>query len=421
MGASGAERNLRSLMRFFSELAPPYRIVAAVAAGLLVLHLGTLFLALFDPTIPAGIADKDFANYWTAGNLIREGRVLDLFGPQPGYFAHLTAAFGPDYPWHNWSYPPHYLLLVWPLGYLGYEVAMLAFLIVTGGLFLVVLRILARDYGPMVWIAAGPLIAHNFWVAQNGYISASLGLAALALRERRPVLAGILLGLLTVKPQLGLLFPFLLIAERRWSMILSATLTAAVLVGLSAAMFGVEAWKGYFDEVVPYQAFVMRALEGTFLAMMPAFYGALRNWTIGADLALAMHLVIAVPVALITIVGFFRVSDSRYRTALLVLGTFIVTPYALSYDLGLLVPALALLAGNGVAGQGKARSRTALIAVAMLLPVVMVPLGEMYLSIAPFVLLAVYVLTLTEAFGDSRAGLGTVNPARTSPLTSPPS
>jgi hypothetical protein len=384
-------------MRFFSELAPPYRIVAITAPALLVIHIATLVWALIDPGTPASVADKDFANYWMAGQLIREGRVMDLFGPHPAYFAHLTDAFGADFPWHNWSYPPHYLLLVWPLGFFTYEVAMVVFLAATGGLFLIVLRILAREAGPMVWVAAGPFVAHNFWVAQNGYVSASLGLGALALRERRPVLAGILLGFLTVKPQLGLLFPFLLVAERRWSMIASAALTTVALVAASVAVFGVEAWEGYFDEVVPYQAYVMRALEGTFLAMMPAFYGALRNWTVMPDLALTLHLLVAVPVALVTIVAFFRVADARYRTALLVLGTFVVTPYALSYDLGLLVPALALLAGNGTAGWPEDRHRIALLAVAMLLPVVMMPLGEMYLSLAPFVLLAVYAIALSEA------------------------
>ncbi len=391
-------------MRFFSELAPPYRIVAVTAPALLVIHVATLLWALIDPGTPASVADKDFANYWMAGKLIREGRVMDLFGPQPVYFAHLTATFGTDFPWHNWSYPPHYLLLIWPLGYFTYEVAMAVFLAATGALFLLVLRIVAREAGPMVWVAAGPFIAHNFWVAQNGYISASLGLGALALREKRPVIAGVLLGLLTVKPQLGLLFPFLLVAERRWSMIASAALTAVALVAASAAVFGLDAWKGYFEEVVPYQAFVMRALEGTFLAMMPAAYGALRNWTVAADVALTLHLLIAVPVALVTIVALFRVADARYRTALFLLGTFIVTPYALSYDLGLLVPALALLAGGGTVGWPEDRHRITLLAVAMLLPVVMMPLGEMYLSVAPFVLLSIYAMTLSEAAAIGRAG-----------------
>ncbi len=115
------------------------------------------------------------------------------------------------------------------------------------------------------------------------------------------------------------------------------------------------------------------------------------------DVALTLHLLVAVPVALVTIAAFFKVADARYRTALLVLGTFVVTPYALSYDLGLLVPALALLAGSGTTGWPEARHRIALLSVAMFLPVVMMPLGEMYLSLAPFGLLALYGLVLSEA------------------------
>ena len=34
--------------------------------------------------------------------------------------------------------------------------------------------------------------------------------------DRRPVAAGVLIGLLTLKPQLGILFPVMLIASARW-------------------------------------------------------------------------------------------------------------------------------------------------------------------------------------------------------------
>ncbi|HHZ07514.1 MAG TPA: DUF2029 domain-containing protein [Rhizobiales bacterium] len=384
-------------MRFFSRLAPPYRVVAIAAPVLLAVHVTALVWALIDPETPATIADKDFANYWMAGRLVHEGRFMDLFGPQSVYFSHLADAFGADFPWHNWSYPPHYLLLVWPLGFLSYEVAMLLFLLSTGTLFLLALRGFARQAGPIAWVSAGPFVAHNFWAAQNGYLTAALALGALGLRDRRPVLAGVLLGLLTVKPQLGLLFPFLLVAERRWSMIASAASTTLALVGGSAVIFGIDAWKGYLDEVVPYQSLVMRALEGTFLLMMPSVFGALRGWHVASDTALALHLFVAVPVALATSVAFFRVADAHYRTALFLLASIIVTPYALSYDMGTLVPALALLAaGETVAGSG-GRSRAALLAIAMLLPVLMIPFGSIGIPLAAPVLLAVYVLTLAEA------------------------
>ena len=91
------------------------------------------------------MANKDFANYWAAGQLIRSGEALDLFGPHEGYFRHLKGFFGQDYPWHDWSYPPHFLLALWPLGYVSYEWGALLFLAATLALFLLALR---RFAGP---------------------------------------------------------------------------------------------------------------------------------------------------------------------------------------------------------------------------------------------------------------------------------
>ena len=80
---------------------------------------------------------------------------------------------------------------------------------------------------PEAWAAARALVApfHPRWVwpaiafppvflclmqGQTGLLAAALlGGGLLALRPR-PVLAGVLFGLLTVKPQLGLLLPFAL-------------------------------------------------------------------------------------------------------------------------------------------------------------------------------------------------------------------
>src|SRR5690606_10144269 len=131
-----------------------------------------------------------------------------------------------------------------------------------------------------------------------------------------------LLGFLTIKPQLGILFPFLLLAERRWLVIVSATATTVALVALSAIVFGIDAWSGYFSEVIPYQTHVMRELRGTFLWMLPSLYGAMRSWGFGADIALSIHLVVAVPVMIATISGFFLVRSDEDRSILLLIATF---------------------------------------------------------------------------------------------------
>ncbi|MDH6231321.1 arabinofuranan 3-O-arabinosyltransferase [Mesorhizobium soli] len=376
---------------------PLYRLVALSAIALICKHAIVVIWAFLSPETPAWFADKDFANYWMAGKLTLSGQVMDLFGPQPVYFQHLQAAFGNSFPWHNWSYPPHYLLLVWPLGFFGYEAAMMLFLGSTAALFVWALREFVGRGNVMTWVAVGPFVAHNFWVAQNGFLSAGLALGALALRERRPVLAGVLLGVLTIKPQLGLLFPFLLLAERRWSMIASAGTTAVALVGLSAAIFGIDAWKGYVNEVLPYQAFVMRELEDTFTAMLPSVYGTSRNSGVETDLALLFHLVVAVPVAAVTIWAFFSAKQAQDRANLLLIGLFLITPYALTYDLGLFAAPLALLAVDNRQGSATSSRETTLLAVAMLLPTIMMPLGYFNVPIASVVILGVFLLALRRA------------------------
>ena len=353
-------------------------------------------VAVLGPGLHPGFADKDFANYWTAANLMFEGKTMDLFSPQPVYFAHLRATFGDAFPWHNWSYPPHFLLLIWPLGFFAYKAALLIFMAVTGALFAIAYRTFIGERSIIAWVAVGPFIAHNFWVAQNGYFSAALALGALALRDRRPVVAGILLGLLTIKPQLGLLFPFLLLAERRWTVIASAVLSTISLVGLSAAIFGVDAWRGYITEVLPYQTFVMRNLEGAFLTMVPSVYAALRNWTVGPDPALAVHVVVAAPIAVILIAALFRAASARDRDILVLTGTFIITPYALTYALGLFAAALGLMATRGQSMWPEHKTRITLLALAMLLPVAMVPVGAFRIPLAPLIVLAVFLIALRD-------------------------
>ena len=380
-------------MNWFKSLPSHYRI--ALVPGLVAL-VSTLYITLHGLTstgIEAGFADKDFANYWTAGKLILAGRTADLFGPHSVYFAHLTEVFGPDYPWHNWSYPPHYLLFLWPLGLVGYKVAMMLFLGVTGAFFIWAARAFGGRDNSLVWVAIIPFVAHNLWVAQNGFLFAGCALAALALRDSRPLLAGVFLGLLTIKPQLGVFFPFLLLAERRWLVIASAAATTFFLVGLSAAIFGVDAWRGYLAEVIPYQAFVMRELQGTFLAMLTSIYGMLRNWGFSADIALPLHAGVAIPTAVITIAAFFLGRSDRDHSVLLLVATFVVTPYALTYDLGLLAGALAVLATTRIAQSNRAGL---LIALAMLLPVIMMPLGEAHVTIAPVLVMMVYVMALAN-------------------------
>jgi hypothetical protein len=103
--------------------------------------------------------------------------------------------------------------------------------------------------------------------------------------------------------------------------------------------------------------------------------------------------VVAIPAAVITIAAFFLGRSDRDRSVLLLVATFVVTPYALTYDLGLLAGALAVLATTRIAQSNRAGL---LIALAMLLPVIMMPLGEAHVTIAPVLVMMVYVMALAN-------------------------
>lgn len=289
-------------------------------------------------------ADTDFSNYWIASVLLLDGRVLDLFSGHDTYFAHLQAVFGADYPWRNWSYPPSYVLLIWPLGLMQLATALVIFQLVTALLFLHALSRLKESIAPGTMLLLVAFVACNVATAQNGFLTAALMLYGLALRDRSPVLAGIAFGLLTIKPQLGLLVPLLLLYEQRWTAILSAVVTTVALVVTSALLFGWEAWVGYIHHNVPYQSMVMTDMGGIFLRMMPSLFGSLRFLEIDAGPAMLVHGGLALVGLALFALGLRRIPSLFERSLLLLMASFVIAPYSLVYDMGALSAVAAIAA-----------------------------------------------------------------------------
>jgi arabinofuranan 3-O-arabinosyltransferase len=380
-------------LRALRSVPLPWLTLGALGFAYFLFSLMPYLAETLSPSVPPALANKDFANYWAAGQLIRTGETLDLFGPHETYFAHLQGFFGPDYPWHNWSYPPHYLLALWPLGYVSYEWGALLFLIFTFALYLWALRSFAGPAFLFSLVAVMPFAAHNLRTAQNGFLSAALILGALALRSTKPVTAGILLGCLTFKPQLGILFPFLLLFERNWTMIASAAVTAAILAAASLMAFGTEAWSGYFYEVLPYQSLVMRELKGPFVSMMTSPFGYSRVLGLAADYALLLHAAVALPVLALALTAFWRIRDGGLRGYALIIATLLVTPYGLSYDFGAAAAVMGVMAHRLHTDPSW---RGAIPLFAAIVPVIMIPAAKAHVPAAQLALLAVLVLVMSE-------------------------
>jgi len=278
-------------------------------------------------THPGG---ADFVNFWLAGQMALKGLARDLYDPAL-YAAALTERYGTDFDF-RWLYPPHFLLLAWPLGFLSYWTA---FALFEGMTLLLFLTVAARIWGGReiaLWLLLAPVTALGILVGQTAFLVGALMIGTIFWRDERPVLAGIFLGLLTIKPQFGVLMPLFFLLERRFLMLAVACATAAFLIGLSALVFGIGTWEKYLAHFLGPQSDVMHA-GGSFLTMQLSAYGAARLSGAGvetAGLAQAASGAIALVVALLAARSSARADT---KGAILIAATYLVTPYVLYYDL----------------------------------------------------------------------------------------
>lgn len=330
---------------------------------------------------------RDFVIFWTAGQLLREGRLLEVFDPA-AFMAAAHRLFSPKLPFHFWSYPPPALFLVAPLAaFKGYFSALIAWTITGLAALWGALRLFPPTTvtGPGVaLLLLSPAVAVNIAFGQNGAFTAALLLGGLALADRRPWMAGALLGLLIFKPQIALLLPVAVLAGRRWRMLGGAALSATALVLLSVAIFGMDAWRAFAAHTLPMQATMLQHGVGPFRWMMPSAFIAAR--LLGVDYAPALAAQAPFTLAGAWLVWrAWRAPDAPpdLRSAVLAMATFVATPQAFNYDL---IPAA--FAALAMWRSGGRVADYALATLVWVLPVAMIALGFWRVPLSPLILTA---------------------------------
>ena len=211
----------------------------------------------------------DFVNVWAAGKLALLGY------PDWAYIWKVhkeieNAAVGYTFAgYYGWHYPPPFLFVASLLALLPYALAYAAWVAVTLPGYLVAIRAIVGEKIGWLVAFAFPSVLSNAMVGQNGFFPASLIGGTLYFMEKRPVWSGVCLGLLTYKPQFGVLFPLALIAARRWQVFAVAAAVALAMAGAATLAFGVASW----------QAFVhwLPITSQTFLSEGQASFGKLQS------------------------------------------------------------------------------------------------------------------------------------------------
>src|SRR5260221_8315668 len=289
----------------------------------------------------------DFVNVWSAGRLALDGHpawAYDWDIQKQVQVAVLGQSYQGNFAWH---YPPPFLFAASLLAQFPYAVAFIGWAATSLVPYLAVMRaIVGRPFG---WLlaAAFPVVLTNTLVGQNGFLTASLIVATLYLMPMRPVLAGICLGLLSYKPQYGLLFPLVLIAASQWTVFLTAAVVAVAMALASCLAYGTESWQAFFHWMPMFsQAFLTegRAPWGK----MQSIFALVRYFGGTEQLAWGFQWIMSGAVAVLLALILRSRIIYPLKAAALAAGTLLITPYLFLYDLMVLAIAVAFLIRIGL-------------------------------------------------------------------------
>jgi hypothetical protein len=297
---------------------------------------------------PAGLGIPiDFVNVWAAGRLVLEGHPaqawdwdiqrkieLALLRQEfPGYFA--------------WHYPPPFLFVASLLAQFPYTVAFIGWVSASFVPYVVMMRaIVGRNFGWMLGVAF-PMVFNNTLVGQNGFLTAALIGGTLYLIPVRPILAGVCLGLLSYKPQYGLLFPIVLIAASQWRVFFSAAVTAVALAFVSWLAFGTESWQAFFHWMPMFSQAFLTEGKATWWKLQSLF-SLVRYFGGTEPLALAFQWVLTASVAVVLALMWRSRIPYTLKAAALAVGTLLTTPYLFMYDMMVLAVPVAFLVRIGL-------------------------------------------------------------------------
>lgn len=336
---------------------------------------------------------SDFVEFWAASRLGLEGHAADIYNGTLLFRVEKSAVptLRNSTPWF---YPPTFYLVVLPLACLPYKFAYWTFELLTLALYVGVFRRITSNWTATWCLAAFPGLWVNLLYGQNGFLTAALAASAILCLKRKPTLAGVFIGLLLIKPHLTLLFPVALLAAKAWRACISAAVTTAAFLLVSARVIGTAALKQNLAAL----SYARALLEtGVCQDKMPTVFSFLRTLGMSVRAAYCVQGL----VALLAGAAVWRVwrscEDARLRGAALMTATLMVSPYLQVYDLTWLAFPIVWLALAGKQSAWLTFERTALVA-AWLLPFQLAEVAVLlHLQLGPWIVGSLVWLAVRRA------------------------
>lgn len=284
----------------------------------------------------------DFLEVWVAGLSVLGGHPAAPYDWRLHHAAQVAAVGHPFPGFLGWHYPPPFLFVAGALAALPYAQAFVLWVCATGTLYAAAIWKITGRYEASLIALAIPAALGNAMVGQNGFLTAALIGAALFTLETRPFLSGVFMGLLTYKPQFGLVLPLVLLVDGNGRAFASAALTTIALAALSWLAFGTAPFAAFFH-YLPATATAILAHGTAGFAKLQSVYG-LARWLGAGEAAAWLAHGIATLAATCGIAWIWR-RDVPFALKAAAAGaaTLIATPYLYMYDFPLLAVPFAFL------------------------------------------------------------------------------
>jgi hypothetical protein len=182
-----------------------------------------------------------------------------------------------------------------------------------------------RDYLWLLLAAAFPAVVINIGHGQNGFLTAALIGGALVMLDRRPLVAGVLFGLLAYKPQFGLMIPLVLAVSGRWRCFAAAATTVALLALVTTAAFGPQIWHAFFEST-RFTRLVALEQGNTGWYKIQSVFSWARMWGASIPLAYALQGVLAAALAAALVAVWRSAAPYALKASALCLAAVLATP-----------------------------------------------------------------------------------------------
>jgi hypothetical protein len=313
------------------------RIWLAISVVLLLVHWHQQMTTGWTDGVDRPLGE-DFLNFWSGAKLALDGHVHTLYRIGE-YHRFQVETVGHTIDLYHYSYPPTLALIMTPFALLPYPVAW----VVWQGAGWASFASALKRFMPERWLLLAltwPAVFINAIAGQTGCWLAGVTGWGLILLPTRPVFAGLILSLFTIKPQLGWLLPVALIAGREWKALLGFAIGSILLISITTGVFGMGVWWEYEGQARLLKAVILE--NGAFVwTRMISVFVLFRHMGASLEIAYAMQAISSAIALLVVMLSWHRVAVGR--VPLLMVAMLASAIYVSDYDCVLLAYPVALL------------------------------------------------------------------------------